>query len=172
MHSFPYSVTAVAMNFLPELDGGVNSIADAGEGTIIVVGVFNTVNGATRWIAVGPFNLQTSEFMKLALVLYMAGYLVRRQLEVAHRVWGVVKPIVLVIFACAMLMVQPDFGTTVVLLMTAFGTIDMAVSAMKRGARDFITKPFSPDVLRVKVNKALEISTLKRDHARLSDQSV
>ena len=48
-----------------------------------------------RWIAAGPLSLQTSEFMKIFIVLYMAGYLVRRQLEIAHSVWGFVKPMIL-----------------------------------------------------------------------------
>ena len=51
----------------------------------------------------------------------------------------------------------------VVLLVTAFGTVETAVDAMKLGAYDFITKPFSPDVLRAKVASALELS-LSRHH--------
>lgn len=90
---------------------------------VFVPGVGREANGATRWVAAGPLSLQTSEFMKLFIVLYMAGYLVRRQVEVAHRVWGVIKPILLLLIACAMLMTQPDFGTTVVLLLTAFGML-------------------------------------------------
>ena len=90
---------------------------------VFVPGVGREANGAMRWVAAGPLSLQTSEFMKLSIVLYMAGYLVRRQVEVAHRVWGVIKPILLLILACAMLMLQPDFGTTVILLMTAFGML-------------------------------------------------
>jgi cell division protein FtsW len=76
-----------------------------------------------RWVAAGPLSLQTSEFMKIFVVLYMAGYLVRRQIEVAHSLWGFVKPIILLIIACSLLMFQPDFGTTAVLLMTAFGML-------------------------------------------------
>ena len=62
---------------------------------VLVPGLGKEVNGATRWIALAGFNLQTSEFMKLFVVLYMAGYLVRRQLEVALSFWGFVKPLVL-----------------------------------------------------------------------------
>jgi len=90
---------------------------------VLVPGVGKTVNGATRWIAFGSFNLQTSEFMKLALVLYMAGYLVRRQAEVVHSLWGFIKPMILVIVACLLIMWQPDFGTTTVLLATALGML-------------------------------------------------
>jgi len=46
--SYDLSTGRLDTNFLPDLDGGVNSIADAGDGTIIVVGIFNTVNGQTR----------------------------------------------------------------------------------------------------------------------------
>ena len=90
---------------------------------VFVPGLGREANGAVRWISAGPLSLQTSEFMKIFVVLYMAGYLVRRQIEVAHTLWGFVKPIFLLIIACALLMLQPDFGTTAVLLMTAFGML-------------------------------------------------
>lgn len=90
---------------------------------VFVPGLGREANGALRWVAAGPLSLQTSEFMKIFVVLYMAGYLVRRQIEVAHTFWGFVKPIILLVIACAMLMLQPDFGTTAVLLMTAFGML-------------------------------------------------
>lgn len=90
---------------------------------VFVPGLGREANGAMRWVAAGPLSLQTSEFMKIFVVLYMAGYLVRRQVEVAHSVWGFVKPILLLVIACVLLMLQPDFGTTAVLLATAFGLL-------------------------------------------------
>ena len=90
---------------------------------VLVPGLGKTVNGATRWVELGSFNLQTSEFMKLFMIFYMAGYLVRRQVEVAHSMWGVVKPLLLLSLAVVLLMAQPDFGTTVVLLATALGLL-------------------------------------------------
>jgi cell division protein FtsW len=90
---------------------------------VYVPGLGREANGALRWVAAGPLSLQTSEFMKVFIVLYISGYLVRRQLEVAHTVWGFIKPLLLLLIACTLLMLQPDFGTTVVLLMTAFGML-------------------------------------------------
>ena len=55
----------------------------------------------------------------------------------------------------------------VVLMVTAYGTIEAAVEAMRSGAFDFITKPFGPEVLRAKVEKALEVAGIKRDVTRL-----
>jgi len=53
------------------------------------------------------------------------------------------------------------------LVVTAYGTIEVAVEAMKLGAFDFITKPFPPDVLRAKVEKGLEVARMRRDVTRL-----
>ena len=45
---------------------------------VLVPGIGRTVNGATRWIPLGPLNIQSSELMKFFAVIYVAGYLVRR----------------------------------------------------------------------------------------------
>ncbi|MCU7904633.1 MAG: putative lipid II flippase FtsW [Candidatus Thiodiazotropha sp. (ex Epidulcina cf. delphinae)] len=90
---------------------------------LLVPGVGKTVNGATRWIPLGIFNLQSSEFMKLFMVLYVAGYLVRRQDEVARSFWGFAKPMLLLIVTSALILLQPDFGATVVLFATALGML-------------------------------------------------
>ena len=90
---------------------------------VLVPGLGREANGAVRWIPIGPFNLQSSEFMKVFMVVYIAGYLVRRQIEVTHSVWGFIKPMLLLGVACSMIMVQPDFGTTAVLLATALGML-------------------------------------------------
>ncbi len=90
---------------------------------VLVPGLGREVNGATRWIPIGAFSLQSSEFMKLFLVVYLAGYLVRRQTEVTESVWGFIKPMILLVFACSLIMIQPDFGTATVLLVTALGML-------------------------------------------------
>ncbi|MEW8629862.1 MAG: putative lipid II flippase FtsW [Candidatus Thiodiazotropha sp.] len=90
---------------------------------LLLPGVGKTVNGATRWISLGGFNLQSSEFMKLFMVLYIAGYLVRRRDEVARSFWGFAKPMLLLIITSSLILLQPDFGTTVVLFATATGML-------------------------------------------------
>jgi two-component system NtrC family response regulator len=64
---------------------------------------------------------------------------------------------------------------TLVIMITAFGTVDVAVEAMKAGAYDYITKPFNRDDLRLTVAKALKFSCLavenKRLKSELADQS-
>jgi cell division protein FtsW len=90
---------------------------------LLIPGLGKTVNGATRWIPLGVFNLQGSEFMKLFMVLYLAGYLVRRQDEVIQSFWGFAKPMLLLVLASYLILLQPDFGTTVVMFATAVGML-------------------------------------------------
>jgi cell division protein FtsW len=90
---------------------------------VLVPGIGRTVNGATRWIPLGPLNIQSSEFMKFFAVIYVSGYLVRRQEEVATRLSGFLKPMLLMVVASALIMRQPDFGTTAVLLATVLGLL-------------------------------------------------
>ncbi|MCS7024049.1 MAG: sigma-54 dependent transcriptional regulator [Bryobacteraceae bacterium] len=57
-----------------------------------------------------------------------------------------------------------------VIVMTAFGTVETAVEAMKNGAYDFVLKPFSLDHLRRVIEKALEVSTLREENRKLKEE--
>jgi two-component system NtrC family response regulator len=61
---------------------------------------------------------------------------------------------------------------TLVIIITAFGTVDIAVEAMKAGAYDYITKPFNRDELRLTVAKALQLSGLTVENKRLRSELV
>lgn len=78
-----------------------------------------TVNGATRWLNLVVFALQVSELMKLAFILYLAGYLVRRSEELNDKFSGLMKPLIIFSFVALLLLLQPDFGATVVLFAIA-----------------------------------------------------
>ncbi len=57
-----------------------------------------------------------------------------------------------------------------VVVMTAFGTVEIAVEAMKKGAADFLPKPFSMDHLMAVVRKALEVQSLREENTRLKEE--
>ncbi len=59
---------------------------------------------------------------------------------------------------------------TLVIIITAFGTVDVAVEAMKAGAYDYITKPFNRDALKLTVGKALQFSVLAEENKRLKSE--
>ncbi|MFB1485563.1 MULTISPECIES: putative lipid II flippase FtsW [unclassified Thiocapsa] len=90
---------------------------------VLVPGVGREVNGATRWIPLGPLNLQPSELVKLFAVLYVSGYLVRHADDVVNRISGFIRPMILIGIAGTLILQQPDFGTTAVMLATVMGML-------------------------------------------------
>ena len=83
---------------------------------VLIPGVGREVNGAKRWISLGLFNAQPSESAKLIAVLFIAGYLVRRQEEVREKLSGFLKPMLVLGPMAVLLLAEPDFGATVVLV--------------------------------------------------------
>ncbi|MGQ0815135.1 MAG: sigma-54-dependent transcriptional regulator [Gemmatimonadota bacterium] len=61
-------------------------------------------------------------------------------------------------------------GTAMVVVMTAYGGMEMAIQAMKKGAYDYIPKPFSPDQLVLTLKKAEERESLRREVTRLREE--
>ncbi|MDH4557660.1 putative lipid II flippase FtsW [Pseudomonas sp. BN417] len=83
---------------------------------VLLPGIGREVNGAKRWIGFGLFNLQPSELAKLFTVIFIAGYLVRRQDEVREKLMGFIKPMLVLGPIAVLLLAEPDFGATVVLV--------------------------------------------------------
>lgn len=93
---------------------------------VLVPGIGVEVNGAARWMNAGLFRLQVSEPAKLLFIIYLASYLARHGEEVRTRISGFIKPIGLLAIAALLLLLEPDFGATVVLTATVMGMIFMA----------------------------------------------
>ena len=123
------ALTAAAITFVisPQLlrqISGFALIASIVALTVLFIpGIGQTVNGSTRWLSLGIINLQPSEFAKLAVVLYLGGYLVRRAEEVRSSFSGFVKPVAILIMIASLLLLEPDFGATAVLFATAAGML-------------------------------------------------
>jgi cell division protein FtsW len=90
---------------------------------VFIPGIGREVNGSMRWVSLGPINLQPSEPMKLAMVLYLAGYLVRRGELVRSTIGGFVRPMGVLAVSGVLLLFEPDYGATVVLFTTALGML-------------------------------------------------
>lgn len=91
---------------------------------LVAVLIFgDTVLGAKRWLDFGKFNVQPTEVAKLALVVSLASFLELRyhQLALSQRI---LRPLLIVMSAvCALVLLQPDFGTTLILVMIAVGML-------------------------------------------------
>lgn len=90
---------------------------------VLIPHVGKVVNGSMRWVSIGPLSLQVSELAKMFIVIYLAGYLVRREDEIKTRVRGFLKPLLFIAVIAALLLQEPDFGTTVVIVVTALGLL-------------------------------------------------
>lgn len=97
-----------------------------------VPGLGVSANGATRWIGVGPIQIQPSELTKLALILVVADWLARNERFIGvPRV--VVRPVMLLLGLIALLvMAQPNLGTTIVIAATVF--VVLFAAGVPRGA--------------------------------------
>jgi cell division protein FtsW len=93
---------------------------------VLIPGLGREVNGSVRWLVLGPLRLQVSEPAKLLLILYLAGYLVRRGEEVRTQVAGFLKPMGVMVLAAILLLLEPDFGAMVVLMSTVLGMTFLA----------------------------------------------
>ena len=93
---------------------------------VLLPGIGKTVNGSTRWIHLGPVNVQVSEIVKVCAIMFVAGYLVRRVDEVRSTFWGFMKPVMVLSVMILLLLKQPDFGAVVVIMTAVFAMLFLA----------------------------------------------
>lgn len=77
-----------------------------------------TIQGAQRWLEIGPIRMQPSEVMKLALVLALARFYHDLPADKANSPFGLLTPLFLIGAPAALILSQPDLGTTVLLVAT------------------------------------------------------
>ncbi len=82
--------------------------------TLFIPGVGTEVNGSLRWIRIGSINVQPSEVSKLALVIYISGYCVRRLSEINTSL-GFFRPLFVLAIFGLLILSQPDLGSTLVI---------------------------------------------------------
>jgi cell division protein FtsW len=82
---------------------------------VLIPGLGRVVNGSRRWLAFGPILIQVSEILKLAMIVYLAGYLVRQEARAQNEVFDFMKPLFLLAVVGGLLLLEPDFGATVVI---------------------------------------------------------
>ncbi|MHB9037342.1 MAG: putative lipid II flippase FtsW [Armatimonadota bacterium] len=98
---------------------------------VLVPGVGRRVNGAFRWIPLGPVNLQPSELAKIAAVLYLAGIFSQRKMLVRRISESWIAPAFVILLICGLVVIEPDLGTTLAIVGTCFVML-YAAGAMKR----------------------------------------
>ncbi len=93
---------------------------------VLLPGIGHSVNGSARWLGVGVFSIQVSEMAKFVMVVYMAGYLLRCNSEIKTDFTGFLKPMAILGVTAVLLLREPDFGATVVIVATSMGMMFLA----------------------------------------------
>ena len=93
---------------------------------IFIPGLGIEVNGALRWLRIGPIGLQPSELMKFIAIVYISGYSVRRLQDLKSNWFSFFKPAFLVVIVVSLILLQPDLGTSAVIFTTVLTILFLA----------------------------------------------
>jgi rod shape determining protein RodA len=98
---------------------------------VLVLIIGKSSLGARRWIGVGSFTIQPSEFMKISMVLCLAKYFETDRIQGGYGLKELALPTLLVAVPSALIMLQPDLGTAMIILLT-FGTMMLFIRIKPR----------------------------------------
>jgi cell division protein FtsW len=98
---------------------------------VFIPGIGHSVNGSARWIKLGIANFQVVEAVKVMVIIYMAGYLVRREDKLKVRFWDTLKPLLLAGMLTGILLAQPDMGSAAVITAIVGGMVWLAGAAWR-----------------------------------------
>jgi cell division protein FtsW len=93
---------------------------------VLVPGIGHEVNGSRRWVRLGFMNFQASELARVMILTYLASYAVRRREELTASFKGFMKPVGVMMAAAVLLLAEPDFGATTVLMATGLAVLFLA----------------------------------------------
>ena len=93
---------------------------------VLVPGLGKTVNGSARWLNILGLRIQVSEVFKLISVVYMATF-ITHHLTLVRTSWqGMIRPMMMLVVACVLLLKEPDFGSAAVIMAVAMGMLFLA----------------------------------------------
>jgi cell division protein FtsW len=98
---------------------------------VLIPGVGILRNGARSWLGIGAFSIQPSEFMKLAMIAFLARMYSRPDYQITHFWTGFIPGLSLLVAAFGLIMLQPDLGTGTVLMGTGLALIFSAGARLK-----------------------------------------
>lgn len=90
---------------------------------VLIPGIGTVRNGSRSWFGIGSFGIQPSEFTKLALIIFTSKYLCKNEKDMGKIKKGVLPILGLTLFIFGLIMLQPDFGTGTILVMSIIGLL-------------------------------------------------
>ena len=94
--------------------------------------IVHSVNGSTRWINFVYFKFQPSELMKLSMVLFMAGFLIRQEKDIRKPWMGFIKTVAIISITGLLILLEMDIGATLIIALTAMAMLYAAGSYIKQ----------------------------------------
>jgi cell division protein FtsW len=98
---------------------------------VLIPGLGAKINGARRWMRIGPMNFQVSELARVLVLTWVCSYCVRKRAELEQTFAGLMKPVGLLGVAGVLLLAEPDFGATTVLFATGFAVLFVAGARLR-----------------------------------------
>ena len=98
---------------------------------VLVPGIGLEDGGARRWIWLGAFTLQPSEAAKFLLTIYLAAYFARAGDTVRSDIWAFLRPLAWAGVLAGLVLIEPDFGTTLLLAMLTGGLMFLAGARLR-----------------------------------------
>ena len=98
---------------------------------VLIPGLGATVNGARRWMRIGPMNFQVSELARVLVLTWVCSYCVRKREELLRTFKGLLRPVGLLTVSALLLLLEPDFGAATVLFATGFAVLFVAGARMR-----------------------------------------
>lgn len=114
---------------------------------VVVLFLTEDIKGAHRWIDLGFFNLQPSEYAKLGTILVLAHYLSEIKSGITNFTLGVAIPFIFVTFICMLILLEPDLGTAIVVFASFMIMIFVAGSKLSHLAGLTVFGSFMATVL-------------------------
>lgn len=93
---------------------------------VLIPGVGQTVNGSSRWIRLGSFNVQISEIIKIFIIVFLAGYLSKHRESLQQSSRAVIVPMFILSIVASLLLLEPDLGAAVVIFATGLSMFLLA----------------------------------------------
>lgn len=98
---------------------------------VIIPGIGTVRNGSRSWFGIGGFGIQPSEFMKLSLIIFVSKYLYKNEKNISNIKKGVLPILGITLIVFGLIMLQPDFGTGVIIVMSVVGLLFISGVSMK-----------------------------------------
>jgi cell division protein FtsW len=118
-----FAVARLELNFLKKISPYLCLVAVGLLALTLIPGLGSSAGGAKRWVVAGPIRFQPGEFVKVCMVVWLAGYLGRNEAALSGFVRGIAQPLAMIFVACALFLKQPDFGSSAILTLVALAMV-------------------------------------------------